>query len=92
MLAIIVIGFHIVVGGIATALVLMFGGPYGDLTVLALKGVALVSYFAGIALGGLAWSRRHWALIGLPVTSVGMPFMIVLVGNKLVRWGLPIGH
>jgi len=84
--------FHIGIGGFATGLVLGFGAVEGGLIVIGLKGLAVTLYFAGIILGGVAWNGRHWAMVALPVLSLGSPFVVVLLGNEVASWGLPIGH
>jgi len=91
-IAAIAVAFHVLAGGLVTIVILNLTVDEFDPLVIVLKALTLVSYIAGVVLGAYAWSRYRWAVALMPIITLGIPLAIVLAGNRLTDWYLPIGY
>ena len=90
--AAIAVAFHVLAGGLITIVILNLAVDEFDPLAIVLKALAVVSYLAGVVLGAYAWSRYRWAVVLVPIITLGVPLAIVLAGNRLTDWYIPIGY
>lgn len=83
---------HLVIAGPFTLVGLALIAPAGtEIVALALKALIAVSW-VGIGIFGIrAWRDRSWGVVGAPILSFFIVWMLVLIGNVTIGWGLILG-
>lgn len=82
---------HIAVGLEVTIIFQLASPPQAAFAGWVLKGVAIAGWIAFLIGGCIAWRRGHWMVIGVPLASALLTYLVLDIGNRYVEWGLRLG-
>lgn len=84
---------HLVVVGPLSLLALYLAPHRGtELVAFVLKAL-VVGGWCGLGLAGIkAWRERSWAVVTVPILSFCLVWILILIGNGTIGWGLEFGY
>jgi hypothetical protein len=81
----------VIVGPLAVVGLAMIASRGTELVALALK-VLVAATWIGVGIFGIrAWRDRSWGVIGAPILSFFLIWMLILFGNLTIKWGIILG-
>jgi hypothetical protein len=82
----------VLVGLISLLKLSLSSAPGTEPALLILKVVVAVSWLGLLVLGLVAWSKRSWFVVTVPIASLAALLVVDLIADNTIHWYLNLGY